>query len=106
MIKKLLFILFLSTSIIGFSQEKSIEKISAAPNPFTNSTKITFNATSNSTIILNVKNILGKTVFKKTYKTKLGKNSIPFYKNDLSTGIYIYSIQDKNKITSKRFVIK
>ncbi len=36
MIKKLLFILFLCVTTIGFSQEKTIEKLSAAPNPFTN----------------------------------------------------------------------
>jgi hypothetical protein len=106
MIKKILFILFLFVSIIGFSQEKSIDKLSAAPNPFTSSTKITFTTASPSSIILSVKNILGRTVFKKTFKTKLGKNAIPFYKNNLSTGMYIYSIQDKKKIISKRFVIK
>jgi hypothetical protein len=106
MMKKLLLVLFLTASFVGFSQEKSIENLSAAPNPFTNSTKITFNTVSNSAIILNVKNVLGKTVFKKAYKTKLGLNSISFYKNNLSTGIYIYSIQGKNKIISKRFVIK
>lgn len=106
MIKKLLFTFFLLISVIGFSQEKSIEKLSTAPNPFTNSTKITFNSTNNSTIILNVKNVLGKTVFKKTYKTKTGKNSISFYKNNLPTGTYIYSIHSKEKIISKRFVIQ
>jgi hypothetical protein len=106
MIKKILFILFLFVSIIGFSQEKSIDKLSAAPNPFSNSTKITFTTASSSSIIVSVKNILGRTVFKKTFKTKLGKNAIPFYKNNLSTGMYIYSIQDKKKIISKRFVIK
>lgn len=106
MIKKLLFILFLSISSIVFSQEETIKKLSAAPNPFTNSTKITFNSTNNSKVIFNVKNVLGKTVFKKTFTSKLGKNSIPFYKNNLPTGIYIYSIQDKKKIISKRFVIK
>lgn len=106
MMKKLLLVLFLTISFVGFSQEKSVEKLSAAPNPFTNSTKIEFNTTNNSSIILNVKNVLGKTVFKKKYKTRIGKNSIPFYKNNLSTGIYIYSIQGKNKIISKRFVIK
>lgn len=106
MIKKLLFILFLSISSIVFSQEKTIKKLSAAPNPFTNSTKITFNSTNKSKVIFNVKNVLGKTVFKKTLTSKIGKNSIPFYKNDLPIGIYIYSIQDKKKIISKRFVIK
>ena len=106
MIKKLLFVLFLFFSIVGFSQEKSIDKLSAAPNPFTNSTSITFNSVNNSTVILSVKNVLGKTVFKKAIKTKVGKNTIPFYKNSLATGMYIYSIQDKRKIISKRFVIK
>ncbi len=106
MIKKILFVLFLLITTIGFSQEKSIDKLSAAPNPFINTTKITFNASNSSSIILSVKNVLGKTVFKKTYKTKTGKNSIAFYKNDLQTGMYIYSIQDKKKIISKRFVIK
>ena len=106
MVKKLLFILFISISSIIFSQEKNIEKLSAAPNPFRNSTKITFNSTNNTTVLLSVKNVLGKTVYKKKFKTKIGNNSIPFYKNDLATGMYIYSIQDKKKIISKRFVIK
>ena len=106
MIKKILFTLLLFFSILGFSQEKSIEKVSAIPNPFTSLTQITFNATSNSTIIFNVKNVLGKVVYKNTFKTKSGKNSIPFYKNNLSKGIYIYSIQDKEQIISKRIVIQ
>ena len=106
MVKKILFILFIFISTIGFSQDLSLENLSIAPNPFKNSTKITFNSSSNSTIILSVKNILGRTVYKKTYKTKEGKNSIPFYKDNLSVGMYIYSIQDKKKIISKRFVTK
>ena len=106
MIKKLLLTLFLFVSLLGFSQEKTIDNISTAPNPFTISTKITFFTTSKSTITLKVKNVLGKTFFKKEYKTKIGKNSIPFYKNDLAAGMYIYSIQNEESITSKRFVIQ
>ncbi|WP_296637960.1 T9SS type A sorting domain-containing protein [Polaribacter sp.] len=100
------FTLFLTFPAIGFSQSKSIEKLSAAPNPFTTSTNITINATSNSKITLNVINVLGKIVFKKEYTTKIGKNNLAFYKDDLATGIYIYSIRDKKEIISKRFVIK
>jgi hypothetical protein len=83
MIKKLLFILFLSISTIGFSQEKSIEKLSAAPNPFTNSTKITFNSTSNSEIIFKVLDVLGKTVYEEKVKASIGSNSLTFEKGDL-----------------------
>ena len=106
MIKKTLFILFLFISSIGFSQEKSIEKLSVAPNPFVNSTKILFTSKITSTVIFSVKNVLGKTVFKKTFKTKEGKNSIPFSKGNLLSGIYIYTIQDSKSVLSKRFVIK
>lgn len=106
MIKKLLFTLFLFVSLLGFAQEKTIKDISTAPNPFTISTKISFSAQSKSTVTLKVKNILGKTVFKKEYTTEIGKNSITFYKNDLAAGMYIYSIQSEESITSKRFVIQ
>lgn len=106
MIKKLLFIFILSISFVGFSQEKTINTLSAAPNPFTNSTKITFNSINTSDVYFTVKNVLGKTVYKKTIKAKIGKNSLNFYKDNLVTGMYIYSIQNKKKVISKRFVIK
>lgn len=106
MIKKILFILFLSSTTLGFSQEKSIDGLSATPNPFTNSTKINFTSTSNGALFFTVKNLLGKTVFKKNIQIKSGKNTFPFYKNDLPKGMYIYSIQDKSKMISKRLVIR
>lgn len=106
MTKKLLFVLLLLVYFIGFSQEKTLKSLSSTPNPFTNTTQIAFSSSFDSSIQLTVINILGTTVFKKTYKTKVGKNIIPFYKNNLVSGMYIYSIQYSNKIISKRFVIK
>lgn len=106
MMKKLLFTLFLFVSTFAFSQEKSIEKLSAFPNPFSNSTKITFTSNNSSQVIFTVKNVLGKTVFTQNIKTVNGKNSVPFSKGNLSTGIYIYTLQNKNQITSKRLVIQ
>ncbi|WP_299050832.1 T9SS type A sorting domain-containing protein [uncultured Polaribacter sp.] len=106
MSKKILFIIFLSITLLGFSQEKTIDNVFAAPNPFTNSTTINFTASNISTVNFSVRNVLGKTVLKKNIWVTFGKNTIAFYKNDLPSGIYIYSIQDKKKIISKRFIIK
>ena len=106
MVKKLLFILFLSSISLGFSQEKAIDGLSAAPNPFTNYTTISFSSTTKDVIYFTVKNVLGKTVYRKKIQIKSGKNKIPFYKDELPTGMYIYSIQDKNKTISKRIVIR
>ena len=106
MIKKLFFILFLFNITASFSQEKSITQLSAAPNPFTTSTKIHFNAVQEGIVIFNVKNILGKTVHKKQLTVEKGKNTISFFKRQLLPGIYIYSIQNKKSIVSKRLVIQ
>lgn len=104
--KELFFTLFVLISMVGFSQEKSIEKLSAYPNPFSYSTKITFNTALSSQITFTVKNVLGKTVYTQKIKAIKGKNSVPFFKGNLSSGIYIYTLQNKNLITSKRFVIQ
>lgn len=105
MIKKVLFILFLFISTVGFSQ-KSLSKLSAAPNPFVTQTKITFNSDSDQTVQLSVKNVLGRIVYSKRHKVEKGKNTIPFSKNDLRPGMYLYAIQNNKEIISKRFVIK
>ena len=103
MIKKLLFILFLFNITYSFSQEKSITKLFAAPNPFITSTEIHFNANQAGIIIFNVKNILGKIVHKKQLVVQKGGNKISFFKQQLLPGIYI---QNKKNIVSKRLVIQ
>ena len=105
MVKKLLFIILLFFTTLGFSQ-KSLEKLSAAPNPFTSSTKITFNSDKEQTVYFSVLNVLGKRVYHKKLSVKQGKNSIPFSKNRLQSGIYIYTLQNAKEKISKRFVIR
>ena len=89
----------------SFSQ-KTLQKLSAAPNPFYSATKISFTSTSKQPVFLVIKNVLGKTVYKKVYTTKIGKNSIAFNRNNLQSGMYIYAIRSRKNVISKRFVIK
>lgn len=106
MVKKLLFILFLLSSVIVFSQEKSIDKLIASPNPFVNSTTISFQSSQKQEVFFMVKNVLGRTVYNKVIRVVAGNNTIPFEKNDLKSGMYIYAVQTANQTLSKRFVIK
>lgn len=105
MVKKVLFTLFLFSATLAFSQ-KSLTKLSAVPNPFVNETKINFISDADQTVILSVKNVLGRTVYSRRLKVKKGKNSIPFSKDNLRSGMYIYAIQNSKELVSKRFVIK
>lgn len=105
MVKKLLFISFLLLSINAFSQ-KSIEQLHAAPNPFQTSTSIQFSSASSQKVIFIVKNVLGKTIYKEQFNAKKGKNKFPFYRNNLKSGMYIYTITSRKEMHSKRFVIR
>ena len=105
MIKKVLFTLFLFSATLAFSQ-KSLTKLSAVPNPFVNETKINFVSDSDQMIVLSVRNVLGRTVYTRRLKVTKGKNSIPFSKDNLRSGMYIYAIQNSKELVSKRFVIK
>lgn len=106
MIKKLLFLLLLTISTYSFSQERSMKKLVASPNPFSNTTTISFNSSNKKAVVLTVRNVLGKTVFSKKINATKGKNSIQFMRNNLKSGMYIYAIQSTDEIISKRFVIR
>lgn len=106
MIKRILLISFLVLSVNAFSQERAVANLVASPNPFSTSTIISFESKQEQGVFLIVKNVLGKTVFRKGYYTTEGKKSIVFERNGLKPGMYIYAIQSENGVVSKRFVIK
>ncbi|MBS9774061.1 MAG: T9SS type A sorting domain-containing protein [Tenacibaculum sp.] len=106
MAKKILLSFLLLFSIVIFSQKKSIDNLTAQPNSFSESTVISFDSNHEQGVYLIIKNILGKTVFRKGYYTSVGKRTIHFERKDLKPGIYIYAIQSNNEVVSKRFIIK
>lgn len=117
-VKKLLFILFAFTfmqisaqgNVLAIHKDKkplvSIKKVSAYPNPFTTNTKISFVTTKFQTIKFSIKNLLGKTVYTEEIEAEEGKNIIPFYRNSLKKGMYIYTLQSENEVVSKRLIAK
>lgn len=106
MTKKILLLFFFLTATYFFAQEKSVSNLTATPNPFSTSSVISFDSNEEQGVFLVVKNVLGKTVFRKGYYTQKGKKEITFQRNDLAPGMYIYAIQSRKNIISKRFVIK
>ncbi|MCF6279081.1 MAG: T9SS type A sorting domain-containing protein [Flavobacteriaceae bacterium] len=113
--KKILFITLLFIYVSAFAQQtqeknavnqKTILKVTSSPNPFTDYTQIYFYNKKDQKVLLIVKNLLGKTVYTYRFNSKKGNNSIPFYRDGLVSGIYIYSIQTDEEIISKRLVIR
>ena len=121
MVKKLLCLIFLLTlSNAVFAQDDQdardleilegammgIHDVVASPNPFSVTTLIRFFSDEEYEMDFIVKDRLGNTIYSKKLTTKKGHNTIPFFRDDLESGIYIYSLKTKTKVISKRIVIK
>ncbi len=118
--RKLLLISFLLLFTFSFAQQNennnsitnnkipptTISSITAYPNPFSVQTRINFSSTKEQRVEFTVKNLLGKTVYREIINAKIGYNSITFNRNDLTKGMYIYSLQTDTDLVSKRIVIR
>ena len=75
------------------------------PNPFNPSTKIRFTIPEKGNVILKVYDILGREI-KTLVNRNLNKGSfnITFNANDLSSGVYIYTLRVNNYIKSRKMI--
>ena len=112
--KKTIYILALFFSITIFSQiaeKKSISDINITdvrvyPNPFSSKATVSFFSVNETSVTFIVQNLLGKIVTSQNSLVHKGINTIPFYRKNLTSGMYIYTLKTKDKVVSKRFVIK
>ena len=118
--KKLLLLTLLLVTLNSFAQQirdnnivntknqqiETITNVSAYPNPLVTKTNINFTSIKPQKITFIVKNLLSKTVYTEIISAKKGKNSFTFNRNNLTKGMYLYSIKTENEIISKRMIIK
>jgi hypothetical protein len=118
--KKLLlitFLLFFSFTFAQQSEKNNVDSdknmpqvtllsVSAYPNPFISDTSINFRSVKSQSIMFTVKNLLGTTVYEERFEAASGNNTLAFNRNNLTKGMYIYSLQTDVEIVSKRLVIK
>lgn len=75
------------------------------PNPFNNNTKIEFCLPQQSKVMLTVYNILGQKVSELVNETmSSGQHIINFNINDLSSGVYFYTLKAGNNIATKKML--
>ncbi len=93
-------------SVPNNQEEITISNLSASPNPLHIKSVVSFDSTQQQIVYFEVKNVLGKSVLKQKLNAMNGKNELNFFKDNLPSGIYIYSIQSEFEIASKRLIIK
>tara|TARA_B100000900_G_scaffold415626_2_gene446310 strand:- start:1198 stop:1986 length:789 start_codon:yes stop_codon:yes gene_type:complete len=75
------------------------------PNPFTGTTSITYNLMQQRNVSFSVYNLMGAKVMEQQYFANAGTNRIELSANDLSSGIYFYTLSNGQEVVTKRMII-
>lgn len=74
------------------------------PNPFNPSTLIKFSIPKNGIVTLKIYNTIGKEIHSSSKHFLNGINQIEYFSNNLSSGIYFYSLQFEENIQTKKMI--
>ena len=75
------------------------------PNPFNNETKIGCYTDKAQTVSFKVVDMVGKEIYSEKLNTNTGENYFNFNGNNLSNGIYFYSVIDaQNHVITKKMI--
>jgi hypothetical protein len=77
------------------------------PNPFNPSTIISFLITEKANVILKIYDIMGREVKSFAHNMEKGEHNIKITSDNLSSGVYIYTLTaDKNRASKKMIILK
>lgn len=93
----------LKTTLVNGSQ---FGVISANPNPFADNTTILYNAPEAAKTTFTVFNVLGEQVYTNVYTAQAGQNAIEFKANNLTSGMYVYTLTNGKETTTQRLIIE
>jgi hypothetical protein len=94
------------TSTINQFDNTTFELKGAYPNPVSNQAKIQFVSGTPENITFKIYNLLGEEIESQLISSSKGVNTINLNTSSYSKGIYLYSINNGNKVLTKRMIIK
>ncbi|HRN94114.1 MAG: T9SS type A sorting domain-containing protein [Chitinophagales bacterium] len=86
--------------------QSAISQLSIAPNPVSSNAVVEFISEKTATYTAKITNLIGKEVMQKSVSIKAGNNSISFNRNELSGGVYFFTLTDGKGLITKRFIIE
>ncbi len=89
---------------VGINEISQNSEIIIYPNPATNQITIKFENQSQQNYFLEIKNVLGQTIYSETIKAVSGNQSKNINVSEFSNGIYFVQLQSNNTIVSKKFI--
>lgn len=89
----------------GISELENTFAVSAYPNPFTNSTDVSFELANETSVSVQVTDLTGRVVMTVSPKTfSAGANKLTVDASGLNSGVYNYAITIGNQVITKRMI--
>ncbi len=94
-----------SEDIVGL-EDVELSELSLFPNPVSEELNIQFSQNSDANIEVRITDLFGKTVFARTVLSKAGNDLVVVNTEDLSSGMYLLSLEQNSNVTTRRFIVK
>ncbi len=94
-----------ATSVVNQFNDFTFELKDIFPNPVNNTSTIQFISGNSADVAFSVFNYLGEKIEERNIAASRGVNNIEINAHDYANGMYLYSINNDDKIVSKRMVI-
>ncbi|OYT17410.1 MAG: hypothetical protein B7C24_02925, partial [Bacteroidetes bacterium 4572_77] len=88
------------------AQEGSISVSQNIPNPFTGTTTIEVSTETAATVLVEVSNIMGQSIYTINAGTVNGTSKIDLPANNLEAGIYFYTVRVGNESITKKMMVE
>ena len=85
---------------------QSFSNLSIMPNPFSQTSTVSFSSNEEGTVRVELVNMLGEAVISQKINAAIGNNEFPLNSNSLSPGIYILYVSNGNSSATKKVVIE
>ena len=92
-------------SVIDKYYSHTFELKEAFPNPSSHKTNIQFNSGVSHNISFVIYNLLGEVIYSNEISANTGINTITISTSDFSDGVYMYSINNRESILTKRMIV-
>ena len=95
-----------TTSVVHQINNLIFELKDLSPNPVSEQANIQFVSSNSEDIIFSIYNLLGREVYSKRIRAVRGLNTLNINTSNYSEGIYLYSINNKMEVKTKRMIVR
>lgn len=94
------------TGVNSVNEIANVKGLDVSPNPFSNTAKISFTTATAAKYTARLVDVLGKEVYNETLNATSGSNEFSLNRNNMTTGVYFFTLTDGKSVSTKRVVIE